>query len=751
LENKLTKKCQHLRNGVDAASVCGTQPPVVLSRRDYSSYSSSSSSQSNGKIGLVALAVVVFAVLIYLSLRRRQRRLLLLQNEVVTIEPQKPQEPQIFEGADPDNLLAVMTKEDMNFLFSKLKPGYIRVIDLSKDQEKNKILCRLRETKWDDGGYEALSYVWSQTPLGNEKPGAPGKIFMIKDGMEVKFPVSWNLMRALHHLSNRPRTLWVDQICINQHKMWGVDDNNMQVPLMSEIYQRAEQVVAWIGEADHVKAAFRTGDSIECKREAIRNLARRKYWTRMWIVQEIVLAKVDEVGRHCLTFQCDDCTMSYEELEGICEKIQPTSIAPADVYSIFPEIAVETAEAGIRSRIRPVQMLRKWRHDKEGKKEMVLMPMLLKLVQWARNIDSTEGVDRVLALKALVVKLEFDKADPAYKSFSEKVNILWGKGLSILAAVLAMGIDPVLFTISAAMVQPGMMQPEKMKTMPGGLRKSYAGVLLAHLDLQKRLDGLNCHTGRGPETILPSWVPDFAAKPTSYSLIDITTDENKWFIWYDPIWKTGMAQAPDCKHDGEGTLTVKGVRFGVIKDWSLEFCPKHELMTSINAVHHELRMWSEKEEVKGKITEWKKLSRDKRFNRAIRRVVSGHLQVEGPHGFTCDEAALDELEQKDYRCTKPLKKMVQRYPEAMLRTMLNRRLFRTEDGRIGAGPSHMEKDEIYEICILYGAQTPYVIRRTGKTWMFIGECFIDGWMGENALEDWKRCSSNEEEDFIFDC
>lgn len=47
-------------------------------------------------------------------------------------------------------------------------------------------------------------------------------------------------------LQDEPRLLWVDAIYIDQSD---ADEKNYQVPLMHNIYQRAQSVQVWLGES----------------------------------------------------------------------------------------------------------------------------------------------------------------------------------------------------------------------------------------------------------------------------------------------------------------------------------------------------------------------------------------------------------------------------------------------------------------------------------------------------------------------
>ncbi|KAK3695771.1 heterokaryon incompatibility protein-domain-containing protein [Podospora appendiculata] len=85
--------------------------------------------------------------------------------------------------------------------------------------------------------YEALSYTW----------GDPSQKSPITISGAAPFPAQRNLKSALHHLRypDKPRTLWVDALCINQDD---AEEKSSQVARMGDIYTRAEQTVVWLGE-----------------------------------------------------------------------------------------------------------------------------------------------------------------------------------------------------------------------------------------------------------------------------------------------------------------------------------------------------------------------------------------------------------------------------------------------------------------------------------------------------------------------
>jgi hypothetical protein len=83
-------------------------------------------------------------------------------------------------------------------------------------------------------------------------------------------------------------------VCIDQHSK--VERSN-QVSFMGEIYQKATEVLVWLGPAadGSMKAmtAIHSLDfrEIEKNQHALRTLFRRPYWTRLWVVQEILMSR----------------------------------------------------------------------------------------------------------------------------------------------------------------------------------------------------------------------------------------------------------------------------------------------------------------------------------------------------------------------------------------------------------------------------------------------------------------------------
>lgn len=115
-------------------------------------------------------------------------------------------------------------------------------------------------------------------------------------------PVTQNLHAALRHLQSRVHSqfYWVDVLCINQDD---IHERNMQIPLMADIYSRAETVIVWLGSPEPIsEPCLDSGNMLlhclegaqlsgEGPQHALTSLSRNPWFTRSWTVQEAVAAR----------------------------------------------------------------------------------------------------------------------------------------------------------------------------------------------------------------------------------------------------------------------------------------------------------------------------------------------------------------------------------------------------------------------------------------------------------------------------
>jgi hypothetical protein len=133
----------------------------------------------------------------------------------------------------------------------------------------------------------ALSYVW----------GSPGKQGIIDLGGGYG-SVGQNLETAVRRFrrSDQVTAVWADALCINQDD---VKERGGQVSLMGLVYSKAQRVVVWLGPDPLNKAAEtfatlrrkRDLDITDSERAAVGEMLKCEWFTRLWVVQEVILAR----------------------------------------------------------------------------------------------------------------------------------------------------------------------------------------------------------------------------------------------------------------------------------------------------------------------------------------------------------------------------------------------------------------------------------------------------------------------------
>jgi hypothetical protein len=205
----------------------------------------------------------------------------------------------------------------------------IRILELLPEPHPvdNRIQCRLAITSLEsEPFYEALSYTWGEPDDFGFKVWLNG----------VLVPVRQNLLCAIRVLrAEDRRRLWIDALSIDQedHR-----EKGHQVQLMGAIYRQAARVLSWLGtpdknelrnkeldvakndpesipvpafglllQAEEYARAFNVERMEKLDEESWNTLERlcdAAYWNRMWITQEVCLARALHVfyGREMLAW-----------------------------------------------------------------------------------------------------------------------------------------------------------------------------------------------------------------------------------------------------------------------------------------------------------------------------------------------------------------------------------------------------------------------------------------------------------------
>lgn len=222
---------------------------------------------------------------------------------------------------------------------------HMRILTLRPGTSEQTVQCSLTTKAVDAasvGGhcYEALSYAWG--PENDQQEiSCDGKTLSITKDLHTAL-----LCLRDAHL---PRTLWIDQICINQKDK---DERSAQVTIMGTLYRSAQRVVVWLGEesensdlaldfveklnrallayqeahpSSHIavsecgKILGSTGfllPSVEAPEWlALSELYSRRWFGRLWVVQEVLL-------NQNVVVQCGHSFISMEAIEQLASHTQ---------------------------------------------------------------------------------------------------------------------------------------------------------------------------------------------------------------------------------------------------------------------------------------------------------------------------------------------------------------------------------------------------------------------------------------------
>lgn len=121
--------------------------------------------------------------------------------------------------------------------------------------------------------------------------------------------------------------LWVDFLCVNQRN---IAERNSQVAIIASTFEQASAVIGWLGGSNISQAAsimtralnsshYRCPDAprpsillVSKMLQAMAVLRTDSYWTRLWVVQEVVLAR----GFWML---CQDVFLSWNDYNNLSE------------------------------------------------------------------------------------------------------------------------------------------------------------------------------------------------------------------------------------------------------------------------------------------------------------------------------------------------------------------------------------------------------------------------------------------------
>ncbi|KAM0512083.1 hypothetical protein ACHAPE_009231 [Trichoderma viride] len=176
---------------------------------------------------------------------------------------------------------------------------YIRLVKIKTvdEQGAKKLKLDLAVRQFTDHiAYNAVSYEW-----GNAEAAA--QIQINNQAVSIRQNL-YDFLEILSQSAYKDEWLFIDAICIDQGNIL---ERNAQVQRMGDIYRQAQVVLVWLGpatsESDAIFNMCETqivsaeGDALAAISweggvgDALETIYQRSYWTRLWIIQELLLAR----------------------------------------------------------------------------------------------------------------------------------------------------------------------------------------------------------------------------------------------------------------------------------------------------------------------------------------------------------------------------------------------------------------------------------------------------------------------------
>ncbi|KAH8596691.1 heterokaryon incompatibility protein-domain-containing protein [Bisporella sp. PMI_857] len=286
----------------------------------------------------------------------------------------------------------------------------LRVLILHSGTEADQIQCTLKTYRLDDcPAFEALSYAWGDSELVEP-------VFINKS----RVMVTHNLGVALRHLryTQWSRTLWIDAVCINQAN---VEERNHQVFMMNQVYSAANQVLVWLGEArnhcdvamDRLKELGESGEVPIGEKGLSRaliydELINRDWWSRLWIVQEVVLARSTPI------FICGSRWLPWDTFMKGCDVAGIEDILLENSFSANNRALNWYQLYALRKRLWSENVLQPSTEIAES---------LNILLDFTKDFHATDPRDKVYGCLGLVSKVEREAVSPEYQKPTQQLYL----------------------------------------------------------------------------------------------------------------------------------------------------------------------------------------------------------------------------------------------------------------------------------------------------------------------------------------
>jgi len=306
--------------------------------------------------------------------------------------------------------------------YSPLDPAKksVRLLEVIPAPEYEPLKANLVVCDLDDKpSYIALSYTW-------DKDGVEKHVQI--DGTSFAVGASlWNFLQQYRKKDflktcceeepQRSVSLWIDAICIDQSN---IPERNHQVSLMRDVYTGAQSVIVWLGLAQkNEELAFLLARYPDLRRvkefyTALADVLNKPYWSRVWVVQEFVLAQSVDIW-------CGDFAVDAATVEGIWRNgLTSTPIAS-------PTGLIYTSRGYLLFKYRrDFKHTKHYRRDILGRRNSKTVKATFRLrdlLQAFASSQSSESFDKIYGFLGVASQGRGERIQPDYNKAPEELLV----------------------------------------------------------------------------------------------------------------------------------------------------------------------------------------------------------------------------------------------------------------------------------------------------------------------------------------
>lgn len=573
--------------------------------------------------------------------------------------------------------------------------------------------------------FEALSYVW-----GNDAQTNTFRIDCNGRTLSIGANLKSALMRLRH--DKQPRLLWVDAVCINQNDD---EEKSQQVKHMGEIYASAKVVLIWMGEdlAGEAEDCFALiketntflmeqlakcnnvtdipfiahGNGSMCvetaKWDTVRHLMDSEWFTRVWVLQEVGLARAAVIlwGKSTMNW-----SQLVEFMLFVAWRVDvgahTGNVKSGTIYDVYEDVwrSFENKDTWRDE----LPLTRSMNQTAEGQ-------TLIEILNDGRAYQATDQRDRIYAFLSHPRASSHAKKKAAIVDYRKSVDEVYAE---TARHILEHDLHP--WTVLSCIDHP----PDSPS-----------------------LSGQR-----------PSWVPRWDEGFRVY------------WLGYSSMWYRAGGDQPSAfqvKITSDSFLETSAVILDTIAWTSKPFVSEELSLTQQKKATRLQKLWQEVEQIESSpLTKSSGHDCEYAFSLAVaagRAADEGAAQDNATHHWAVYQTYKQLLAGDDANDTQPVDRVSSNSepPEESLhlealtyinnqrRALHNRRLFRTRQGRYGVGHRTLEMGDL--CCVIRSANVPFVLRKadslsrssdprpeTGNTYRMVGEAYIQGIMKGEVLD-----------------